>query len=604
MLDRLRASSLFFTIIFVISFGISSPAQAAVKSAPSKVKVSSTTSSVELSWALVKGATHYTVCLKKEVKEADCFLTSPELTATNWKVVDLKPTKSVDYFATITAHDGTSAKTTKPIKVSLKPEVPKEVVISSTTTSSVKVNWSAAANATGYKVCFKTTGHSKNCWKTSSMLKGNTYTLSKLKPTGGGDYYIEVVAYRGNATNKSTKVRADLKLGSVKSPKVTATNHEGAKVTWPKTTNASNYAVLIADNAKMANPLKRTTTGSPSIEAFGLKPETTYYTQVIPYNSDIAGKASAPVAFTTEEPPPPINVSVMSYNLCGGNQCFDKSNAPIFNAEVKPGQPGVELPWFPTWLTREPLMRAFLQEIDVDIMAFQEDKAKIQIPGYTTAHHKSSKTLAFKSAKFAKLRSGYITMPAGGSGMTVKYAVWAELKDKETGLRFIAVNPHLQYLKGKKYDDARKKQSLALLSELNKINPSGLPTVIAGDVNSNVTNTNQKNYPGGYDAPKQVFSAAGLLNTVMVAKSKIGAHYNTANQGYKDFKPSIYKSNSFVHVDAIWVTPEITVEGWEQHIRLDPTGLAYAEPFLSDHNPIAAKLAIAYRYSEKSPDIR
>lgn len=601
MLQRLRALSLLITTVFVISFGITSPAQAAVKSAPSKVKVTSTTNSVQLSWAAVKGATHYTVCLKKELKDAACFLSSPELTTTQWQATELKPTKSADYFATITAHDTTSAKGTKPIKVSLKPEAPTSVAVS-TTQSSVKVAWASAENATGYKVCFKTASKSKKCWKTSGTLKGNSYTLSKLKPTVGGDYFIEVIAYRGNATNPSAKARADLQVGAAKTPQVAATTFEGAKVNWSKTTNANNYAVVLSRNPNMTDPVARGKTGSASFEALGLKAETTYYAQVTPFNSDIPGKPSAPIAFKTEEAPPPINVSVMTYNLCGGDQCFNRSNAPVFNAQVKSGKPAVELPWFPTWLTRAPLLSAFLGEIDVDIMAFQEDKAKLKVPGYTTAHYKSSKSLVFKTSKFTKLRSGHITMPSGGSGMVAKYAVWAELKDMETGLRFIVVDPHLQYAKGKRYDDARKKQSLVLLSELGKINPNDLPLVIAGDLNSNASNANQKNYPGGYDAPKKIFEDAGLQNTVIVAKSKIGAHYNTANQGYKDYKPSIYKGG--YHVDAIWVTPGISVDGWEQYMRLDPTGLAYAEPFLSDHNPIAAKLLLEHKPTDNSPNIR
>lgn len=550
---------------------MSSPAQAVSLKAPTKVTTSSTTNSVTVKWAKVKGATHYTVCAKKSVIDKKCYKTSPKIRSTSWTLKNVKPTKSVDYSFTVTAHSKSQKKSAKTVSAALKPTVAPNVKVE-TTHSSVLVTWSKAKNATAYQVCFKKAGSDKKCWKTSPATKGTSYKLDGLKPTGGTDYFVTVTAVRGAETNPAAALKADLMVGEIKPPKVTAKNHESVTVSWEKPLNANMFMVELADNEQMNKPIQKLTTSSTTLDVGSLEPKSTYFARVTPLNSAAPGVASPTVAVTTEAPKD-LSVSVMSYNLCGKDQCIAKP-----------------YPHFPTWSTRAPLIQTWLADLSPDIIGFQEDPGKLTVPGYTRTEYKSAKSLLFKTSKFTKVRGGSITMPRGDSSMKSKYAVWAELRDKENGVNFIVVDAHLQHGKGIRYDNARKIQTEKLLADIETINKNNLPLVIAGDVNSNASNANQKKYPGGYDAPARIFSSNGYVNTLKSAGQVSNANFNTANQGSASTIPKVYKNTH--HVDAIWVTPDIKVSAWVQSVRM--SGSVYELPFYSDHNPIEATVVIPH----------
>lgn len=571
MLQRLRAFSLILTATFLILFAISSPAQAVSIKAPTKITTSSTTNSVTVKWAKVKGATHYTVCAKKVVTDRKCFRTSPKIKTTSWKLSNVGPTKGVDYSFTVTAHNKSIKSSAKVVKAALKPAATKNVKVE-TTQSSVLVTWSKAKNATSYQVCFRQSGNDTKCWKTSPATKGTSYKLDGLQPTDGTDYYVTVSAIRGNETNTTGSVPADLKVGQIKTPKAVAKDFETVTISWEKPSNANKFEVELADNELMKNPIKKFITSSTTVEVEELQPRSTYFARVTPINSTLAGEPSPAVSVTTESPKD-LSVSVMTYNLCGKDQCISKP-----------------YPHFPTWSTRAPLIQSWLQELSPDIMAFQEDPGKLSLDGYTRTEYKSAKSLLFKTSKFTKVRGGYITMPKGDSSMKDKYAVWAELRDKATGVNFIVVDPHLQYAKGIKYDNARKIQVEKLLADIEKINSKDLPLLIAGDMNSNSANAKQSKYPGGFDAPAQLFSAAGYVNTVKTAAKVVNGTFNTANQGSLPYVPKVFKSGH--HIDAIWATPDIKVSNWFQAVRMN--GSLYELPFYSDHNPIVATIVVTH----------
>lgn len=576
MLQRLRAYSLIITTILLFVIGLSAPAQAVSLSAPTNVATSSTTDSVTVKWAKVKGATYYTVCAKKVVTDKKCFKTSPKIKSTSWRLRNVGPTKGVDYSFTVTAHNKSAKKSAKVVKAALKPAATKNVKVQ-TTESSVLVNWSKSKNATSYKVCFKPSGKDTKCWKTSPETKGTSYKLDGLKPTDGTDYYVTVLAIRGNETSSAETIPADLKVGEIKTPVATAKDFETVTISWERPLNSNKFEVELADNELMKNPIKKFITSSTTVEVEALQPRSTYFARVTPLNSAKSGNPSTTVSVTTEAPND-LSVSVMTYNLCGKDQCISKP-----------------YPHFPTWSTRAPLIQSWLQELSPDIMAFQEDPGKLSIDGYTRTEYKSAKSLLFKTSKFTKVRGGYITMPKGDSSMKDKYAVWAELRDKETGVNFIVVDPHLEYRKGVKYDNARKIQVEKLLADVEKISSNDLPVVIAGDMNSNSSNANQSKYPGGFDAPAQLFSAAGYINTVKTATKIVNASFNTANQGSLSYVPKVFKSGH--HVDAIWVTPDVKVREWLQPVRMN--GSLYELPFYSDHNPIQATVVISHPLNRK-----
>ena len=482
-----------------------------------------------------------------------------------------------------------------------------------TTLNSLTVNWDAANNATSYQVCFRTNGHAKKCWKQTPKLRTTTFTLTRLKPTGGGDYYVTVSALRDKEVKSATPVRADLQIGQMTSPKITSDNFEKVSLAWARPTNANNFQVEIFTDPVSIEPAHTISTSRTSITTYLLLPETTYFIRIRPFNSDISGEPSDFTTITTD-PNPKVQLTVMSFNLCGNDQCIDKTD--------RKNNPDQYL-HFPTWNNRAVMIKDYLNGIKPDIVATQENPGRLSLTGYAAAHYYSGKYLIYKSAKFTKLRSGVITMPKGtkplsdypsipnnirncpDSSATVypstsnKYAVWAELKDRKTGIRFIVVDPHLESRKCKFYDDIRNQQMSKLTSDLKKINSANLPTVIAGDFNSNSSNANQKYYPGGYDAPKKLLTDHGYLNSLDEA-SKAGKaenmKFNTANQSGASWNvvSAQFLKNSH-HVDAIWVSKYVKALAWKQHVRLNEQSSAYKSPYISDHNPIEATLQIEYQ---------
>lgn len=571
MLHRLRTLPLLLSFTVVLGLASVSAADAAVVKAPAGVSASVTTDSITVKWKSVKNANGYSICLTKAASDKKCFITSPIIEDTTWTATKLKPTSGVDYYATVRAHSGKAVVPAQRIAVHLAPFAPENVAVS-TTKDSAKVTWSKAKNATGYTVCFRQSQADKNCWKTSKLQKGTSFTLKNLKPTGGGDYYVTVKAHRIKSANSAAPVRADLQIGTIPTPKVAKKDYKSATIQWDKPVNADKFTVEFFNDQALTQRTMAKTVSTTQFSTAELEPDTAYQVRITPMNSDISGQPSDVIVLKTD-PPPGVVVTVVSYNLCGRDQCLSRP-----------------YPHFPGWTTRLPMIQAAMLDASPDVIATQEDPAKMTLTGYTNGQSKSSKSVLYKSSKFTKVRSGYITMPRGDSSMTPKYAPWVELKDKKYGLRFIVAGPHLQHMKGARYDNARKIQTEKLMADLAKINTANLPIVIAGDMNSNSSNANQSKYPGGYDAPAKTFSEAGLVNTVKTAESVTHAKINTANQAAQATIPPFYQSGH--HVDAIWTSPEVEAQAWTQLVRLN--GNAYVTPFLSDHNPIQAKLLIKY----------
>lgn len=155
-------------------------------------------------------------------------------------------------------------------------EVPQNVSVT-TTTNSLTVNWDAANNATGYQVCFRKNGHAKKCWKKTAKLKTTTFTLTRLKPTGGGDYYVTVSALRDKEVRSSAPVRADLQIGQIAAPKITSENFEKVSLAWARPTNANNFKVEIFTDPVSAEPAHTVSTSKTSTTTYWLLPETTYF---------------------------------------------------------------------------------------------------------------------------------------------------------------------------------------------------------------------------------------------------------------------------------------------------------------------------------------
>lgn len=596
-----------------VGFDLKKPQKPA---APTGIKIASSWNGATITWGTAARATSYTVCLRTNATTSTCAYTSKPTSSRSATFTGLKPTGGRDYFAVVRATNtvGTtsSAKKGFDLKVAPKPSpkpttpaskpTPKPSTPSpkpSTTTtpaatptptataptppptskpavpSDIKVTpswdgatitWSAAARASTYSVCLTTNADTSTCAATSPASAALSTTFTGLKPTGGRDYFAIVRATNSLGAVSSAKIGFDLPVGTttgVGSSQVTPTSR---RITWAATTNADGYDVQIAENAAMTTQVRGLTSTASPLTVSDLTPGRDYFIRVRGRNGTSAPGAWSAIVSTTQKATP-ADVSVMTWNLCGQDKCVTSSNG------------------MKKWTTRKAIAGAWIRTFDVDVIATQESHAKdtrfeTELPGYGIAAYYSAKSLYYDKSELVVERSGTITLDSTRK----RYAVWALFRSIDSGARFIVADAHLEPYKGVSYDRLREAQSKKLLAGIATANPEELPVVYAGDYNSNKSNANQSRYPGGYDAPARVFSAAGIPDSLGVAGKAVNATYNSANQAKNP--PMKYSD----HVDHIYLDPRIDVDEWSMLLRM--SGSSYATPFMTDHNAIRVDLTI------------
>ena len=188
---------------------------------------------------------------------------------------------------------------------------------------------------------------------------------------------------------------------------------------------------------------------------------------------------------------------------------------------------------------------------------------------------------------------GTIELPTPSSGKT-RFGLYQDFYHRTSGAHFLFTSVHLSNLDGRAASDVRNAQAQRLVDRLSAINTSGLPLVIAGDMNSNAA----KKY--AYDAPRRVYQGYGLREVFNLAASKVNANYNSFNflqatPRYGGYRP-----------DQIYVSGKVSVQYAETMVRLVTKKVKvrkkgrvikkkvkrYKTPFISDHNAIRAIVTV------------
>jgi hypothetical protein len=156
--------------------------------------------------------------------------------------------------------------------------------VSSNTTKSVKLTWTAQKNITGYKVYQYNS--SKKTWSVVKTVKTNSVTVGNLK--AGTDYQFKVCSYKSSyvgsysATVKTATKPATVKITSLTASKKTLT----AK--WNKV-SATGYEVCYSTSSKFTKSTTKTVTiksaATVSKKITSLKAGKTYYVKVRAYKT-------------------------------------------------------------------------------------------------------------------------------------------------------------------------------------------------------------------------------------------------------------------------------------------------------------------------------
>ena len=559
-----RLGAAIFGAALTISL-VSVPATAATLGTATNLTSTVTTSSAKLSWTAAANATSYSVCLRTSSTATMCIRESARSSATTTTFSDLVPTGGTDYFWTVRAYGGTSTTTSSraSFDLALRPSMPTDLT-AVPSTSSVAISWSPAANAATYRVCLLATTTSTGCVRLSTASSATTATFTDLVTKPGHDYYFRVHAYNASGFTLTSRVPFDLKVGAVSGLTLSGVTTTSMKLAWGAATNAGTYEVQWARSIGMTTDFHSKVVSTRATTLTGLTPGTVYYVKVRGLNSWAKGPLTT--ARSQKLPTAPFTTTVITYNLCGQDKCRSAAKNAVL----------------PTWSVRKPIAGAIARRAGADIIATQEshdDDTRFitQLPGFSVASYKSAKTLFYRTARFQKLRSGTITLDSTRG----RYAVWAEFRDRSTRTRFIVADPHLEPGKGKTRDDIRTAQTKKLIAAIKAANSERLPVVYAGDYNSNKNNAT---YSGGYDAPRRVFIAAGIVDSYTTADNWLNKANNSATQA---INPPL---KNYDHVDHIYLDPRIMVGRWQTMTTM--SGSRYATPFATDHNPVRAVLTI------------
>ena len=558
--------------VFALAFAspISSPAAAASSPAvPTGIKASVTTSSATLTWNRAAGATSYRVCMRTSKTASSCIRSTPRSSSRSVTFTGLKPTGGTDYYAKVSAYNaaGYSRSPYYGFNLAARPIAPAPAtgIKNVPTIGGVTVTWNAAKNARTYKVCLLTSATATACSRTSPGSTARKAVFTGLVPSRGADYFSRVSSYNGTSGTRSALARFDLPVGPIRNFTSPAHDKNTFALGWSAATNSDTYELQLATNSGFTGTVRKRTTSGLSYTFTSLVPGTRYYPRMRALNSGLPGGWITSSA--QRLPTDPFTAIVTTWNLCGQDKCVTSANG------------------MKKWSTRKPIAGVIARRTGSDIFATQESTSKdtnfvTELPGFTLCRYYSAKSLFIKTVKYSSLRSGAITLDSTRG----KYAVWCELQDKVTRTRFIVTDAHLQPHKGVTNDNLRSAQTKVLVTQIARHNPERLPVVYAGDFNSNKANANQSRYPGGYDAPLNVFTSAGIPDSFVTADTRENPTWNSSNQAKN---PPIRHSD---HIDHIYTNLRILTKAWS--VVISVTGALYSTPFASDHNPVRAELII------------
>ena len=420
--------------------------------------------------------------------------------------------------------------------------------------TSVKLTWSGSDDVDSYVVKVGSDRALTTAKSTKVPAKGTTITLADLGATTPGvDQFYRIDAVRDGKIRSSRTARFTLKPGAVSGLTVKKKTADGVMAAWKKVPNARQFDVTIARDKAFTKESRtvRTLGGAHSFVTRGLSAATAYWIRVRPVNGDQAGELSKPVAFRTM-------VRESSFKVGTWNVCSEKCSGYVGRATIG---------------------AAFLNANKVDMFGLQE--AGGQRVGRTTNAIWSGGSQKFVRANggaeagyifyrpqlFSQLSGGYFSVGDG------RHTVWAKFKVKQTGRIFYFVDVHLD--NGKGNDSRRAREMNVMLGRMAQINDTGLPMIYVGDFNSG-----RHRNP---DSPGTKMRAAGLQDSVDLAKSPVNAQFNTSY-------PNGGTLRSGAHVDHIFVTKHFAVLAWKQLVRL--SGGSYARPAVSDHNALSAVVAL------------
>lgn len=215
-----------------------------VLSTPS-VKTANTAKGIKVTWGAVENANSYIVyksTYNTSTKKWSKW-TAVKKGVTTTSYTDTKVELGTSYKYTVRAVNGdvmSGYKGTSGLKYNVTPTVKVANDL-----NGIKVSWSTAANATGYRVYrseYNTKTKKWSKWKSRGTAKANISSWVDKKVTSGVQYKYTVRAVNGKVLSNYNKNGASTLYLAVPTVKI-ANNANGVKVSWSKVSGSKGYTV-------------------------------------------------------------------------------------------------------------------------------------------------------------------------------------------------------------------------------------------------------------------------------------------------------------------------------------------------------------------------
>ncbi|MDR2692886.1 MAG: fibronectin type III domain-containing protein [Chitinispirillales bacterium] len=269
---------------------------------PSSVSaISTSSSSISVSWSLVNGATGYRVYRSTSFSGSYYEIATRTSSSTSYTDNGLSP--GTAYYYKVSAYNSNveSSQSYPPASATTSLPPPSDVSANSTSSSSISVSWSSVSGVTGYRVYRSTIADGTYSYIGSTS--STSHTDNGLSP--GTTYYYKVSAYNGDveSSKSSSYASATTDIPAPSTPAnvyASSTSSSSITISWSSVSGATEYRVYRSTGSS-SNYYYAGTAYSTAYTDTGLSPSitgTTYYYKVSAYNSAGESQQSSPASAT------------------------------------------------------------------------------------------------------------------------------------------------------------------------------------------------------------------------------------------------------------------------------------------------------------------
>jgi len=295
----------YFNVRAVSASGTSAPCAEASATTrclpPASLTTTAGTDQVTLTWPACVGATAYVV--GRSATTGGPYTTAGTVTATSF--IDTGLQGGSTYFYMIMANDA-SGSSTNSVEATARPAIdPPSGVSASPGVNQVTITWTAAANATSYKIYRGTAAGGESGTALATGITGTSYTDTGL--TVGTTYFYTMQSVCAVDTSiMSAEASASPQAGSNIPTNVTATGVSTVQINlkWTAAVGATNYKIYRGTTAggEGASPVTSTSNTNQSMP--GLAAGTFYYFTIRAVSAAGTSPPSAEASATTRCLPP------------------------------------------------------------------------------------------------------------------------------------------------------------------------------------------------------------------------------------------------------------------------------------------------------------